>query len=85
MKLDFVKLGLYKIIKQTGLVNYRLKLLARSCVYLIFYISLLKKAFLEVKANTTQDVQPEHNFTKYKVKKILNKQIKIEQLEYLVK
>ena len=85
MKLDFVKLRLYKIIKQIRLVNYKLRLLAKFCVYLVFYVSLLEKAPLEVKANTTQDVQLKYNFTKYKVKKILDKQVEIKQLEYLVK
>ena len=76
---------LYKIIKQTELVNYKLKLLAKFCIYLIFYVSLLKKALLEVKANTTQDIQFKYNFTKYKVKKIFDKQTKLKQLKYLVK
>ena len=41
-KLDFKKLRLFEIIKKIRLVNYRLKLLERSRLYLIFYISLLK-------------------------------------------
>ena len=56
MKLDFVKLELYKIIEQTSLVNYKLQLLAKLHVYLVFHVSLLEKALLEVKANTTQDI-----------------------------
>src|SRR5271165_2536032 len=39
-KLDFKKLGLYKIRRAIGLVNFKLILLHNSQVYLIFYIAL---------------------------------------------
>ena len=44
IKLDFKKLRLFKIIKKIRLVNYQLKLLKGSRLYLIFYILLLELA-----------------------------------------
>ena len=41
--MDYKKLRLFEIIKVKGLVNYRLKLLKSMGIYLVFYISLLKK------------------------------------------
>jgi hypothetical protein len=42
--LDIVKLGLFKILRQKGLVNYELELPKRIRNYLVFHISLLKPA-----------------------------------------
>ena len=52
-KLDFVKVGPYKIIEQIGPINYKLKLLAQSCVYPIFHMSLLERAPPGAKLETT--------------------------------
>jgi hypothetical protein len=41
-KLDFKKLGLFEILKEIRLVNYKLQLLVNSRLYPIFYISLLE-------------------------------------------
>jgi hypothetical protein len=41
-KLDAVKLGLFKILRKKGLVNYELELLKRMRIYLVFYILLLE-------------------------------------------
>ena len=43
-KLDYKKLGLFKIIEIKGLVNYRLKLPKTIKIHPIFYVSLLKPA-----------------------------------------
>ena len=43
-KLDFVKLRPYKINRKLGLVNYKLQLLTKSKVYLVFHTALLEKA-----------------------------------------
>ena len=51
-KLDFVKVRLYKVIKQTRFINYKLKLLAQLYIYLIFYILLLERAPLDAKPKT---------------------------------
>ena len=41
-KLDFKKLRLFKIKKQLELITFRLELLIKIKIYLIFYITLLK-------------------------------------------
>jgi hypothetical protein len=43
-KLDYKKLGLFKIIEIKSLVNYCLKLPKTIKVYLVFYVSLLELA-----------------------------------------
>src|SRR5271165_4022843 len=43
-KLDFKKLGLYKIKRAIGLVNFKLLLLYNLRIHLIFYITLLELA-----------------------------------------
>jgi hypothetical protein len=46
-KLDVVKLGLFKILRQKGLVNYELELLKRMRIYLVFHVLLLEPAILD--------------------------------------
>jgi hypothetical protein len=46
-KLDIVKLRLFKILRQKGLVNYKLELLKKICILLTFYISLLELVMLD--------------------------------------
>ena len=41
-KLDYTKLGLFKIRKILGLVNYKLDLLIKMRIYLSFYILVLE-------------------------------------------
>ena len=43
-KLDFKKLGPFKILEKINIVNYQLDLLKHSKLYPIFYISLLELA-----------------------------------------
>ena len=54
-KLDVVKLGLFKILRQKGLVNYELELLKKMRILLTFYISLLELVILD--ATLEQDVR----------------------------
>jgi hypothetical protein len=42
MKLDFKKLGPFKILEKISLVNYKLQLLKNSRLHLVFYVSLLE-------------------------------------------
>jgi hypothetical protein len=70
-KLDFKKLGLYKIFERIGLVNYRLELSVKSKLYFVFYVSLLEL----VKGTYTLDameIQPEYEIDEYKVEEILD-------------
>jgi hypothetical protein len=46
-KLDAVKLGLFKILRKKGLVNYELELPKRMRIHLVFYVSLLEPATLD--------------------------------------
>jgi hypothetical protein len=46
-KLDVVKLGPFKILRQKGPVNYELELPKRMRIYLVFYVSLLEPAILD--------------------------------------
>ena len=41
-KLDYIKLGLFRIRKILGLINYKLNLLKKMRIYLSFYILVLK-------------------------------------------
>ena len=54
-KLDIVKLGLFKILRKKGLVNYELELPKRMRIHLVFYISLLELAILD--ATLQQDIR----------------------------
>lgn len=54
-KLDIVKLGLFKIRRQKGLINYELELPKRMCIHLVFYISLLELVTSD--ATLQQDVR----------------------------
>lgn len=53
-KLDVVKLGLFKILRQKGPVNYELELLKKMRILLTFYVSLLELVTLD--ATLEQDV-----------------------------
>ena len=41
-KLDYTKLGLYRVKKILGLINYKLNLLKKIRIYLSFYIFILE-------------------------------------------
>jgi len=43
-KLNSLKVGLFNVLKQIGLVNYKLKLLLLIKIYLVFYVKLLELA-----------------------------------------
>jgi hypothetical protein len=51
-KLDVVKLGPFKIVRQKGLVNYELELPKKMHILLTFYVSLLELATLDAKLQT---------------------------------
>ena len=51
-KLDAVKLGLFKILRKKGLVNYELELLKKIRILLTFYVSLLELVTLDAKLQT---------------------------------
>ena len=45
--MDYIKLGLFKILKKVIEVNYKLDLLAKIKIYLVQYIIILKLAYRE--------------------------------------
>ena len=54
-------------------------------IYLIFYISLLKKASLEILSTLIIEIKPLNSNTKYKVKKILYYKYINNKVKYLIK
>jgi len=41
-KLDYIKVGLFLVIRNKGPVNYKLQLLPNAKIYLVFYILILE-------------------------------------------
>ena len=48
-KLNYIKLGLFKIKKKIIKINYKLDLLAKIKIYLVQYIAILKLVYREYK------------------------------------
>src|SRR5271167_2781341 len=57
-KLDFKKLGLYKIKEAIKLVNFELALLHNLQIHLIFYIALLELALDFILLLDKEEIQP---------------------------
>src|SRR5271165_6753698 len=66
-KLDFKKLGLYKIKRAIGLVNFELLLLHDSRIHLIFYIALLELADNLILLLDKEEIQPINKEIEYDV------------------
>jgi hypothetical protein len=69
-KLDFKKLGIFRIKKKISDINYRLKLPKIIKNYRTFYILLLKLALKNAKIDETLETEP--NQQKYVIKEIIN-------------
>jgi hypothetical protein len=72
IKLDFKKLGLFRISEQIRTINFRLELLENSRLYLVFYIVLLELARGNILIITDTEIQPKHDLDVYEIKKILD-------------
>jgi hypothetical protein len=84
-KLDHKKLGLFKIKKITGLVNYKLVLPRTINIHPVFHISLLELILLGVLPVPITEIEPVNPNIKYEVEEILDhKQIR-NYIKYLVK
>jgi hypothetical protein len=84
-KLDHKKLGLFKIKKIIGLVNYKLVLPRIINIYLVFYISFLELVLLGVLLAPVIEIEPINPNAEYKVEEILDyKQVR-NYIKYLVK
>jgi hypothetical protein len=85
-KLDAVKLRPFKILRQKGLVNYKLELLKKMCILPTFYVSLLEPATPDATLEQdVRDISEEIQEPIYEVEKILDSKLEDGQRKYLVK
>jgi hypothetical protein len=84
-KLDHKKLGLFKIKRITGLVNYKLVLPRTMNIYSVFHISLLELVLLGVLPVPVTKIEPVNPNAKYKVEEILDHKQVRNYIKYLVK
>jgi hypothetical protein len=85
IKLDHKKLGLFKIKRIIGPVNYKLVLPKTINIHPVFYISLLELVLLGVLLAPVTEIEPVNPNTEYKIEEILDyKQVR-NYIKYLVK
>jgi hypothetical protein len=85
-KLDAVKLGLFKILRQKGPVNYELELPKRMRIHLVFHVLLLEPATPDAALQQdVRDIDPEIQEPIYQVDKILRMRTVRGQKQYLVR
>jgi hypothetical protein len=84
-KLDHKKLGLFKIKKVAGLVNYKLVLSKTMNIHPVFHISLLELILLGVLLAPITEIELVNPNAEYKIEEILDyKQVR-NYIKYLVK
>ncbi len=71
-KLDYKKLGPFKIAEVKGPINYKLELLGTIKIYPVFYASLLKPALKETPIATDVQIKPINLEGIYDVEEILD-------------
>jgi Chromo (CHRromatin Organisation MOdifier) domain len=81
-KLDYLRIGPFKISEARGLVIFKLDLPKKLRIYPVFYISLLEKALKNAKIIVPE---VEADETEYKVERIIAYSETRDQLYYLVK
>jgi hypothetical protein len=84
-KLNYKKLGLFKINKVVRLVNYYLELPKTINIYLIFHISLLELVLPRVSNIPYIEIELVNLNTEYKVEEILDQKYIRRKLYYLIK
>jgi hypothetical protein len=84
-KLDHKKLGLFKIKKVAGPVNYKLVLPRTMNIHPVFYISLLELVLLGVLLVPVTEIELVNPNIKYKVEEILDHKQVRNYVKYLVK
>jgi hypothetical protein len=83
--LDHKKLGLFKIKRIIGLVNYKLVLPKTINIHPVFHISFLKLVPLGVLLVPVTEIELVNPNTEYKVKEILDHKQVRNYIKYLVK
>jgi hypothetical protein len=84
-KLDHKKLGLFKIKKVAGPVNYKLVLPKTINIYLVFHISFLELVLLGVLLVPVTEIEPVNPNAEYEVEEILDHKLVRNHIKYLVK
>jgi hypothetical protein len=84
-KLDHKKLGLFKIKRVIGLVNYELVLPKTMNIHLVFHISLLELILPGVLPVLVTEIELVNPNVKYKIKEILDHKQVRNYIKYLVK
>jgi hypothetical protein len=67
-KLDYLRIKPFRILKVKGLIIFKLDLLKKLRIYLIFYISLFEKAPKNIRIII---LEVKEDKTKYKVERII--------------
>ena len=70
--MDYKKLGLFRIVKVKGLVNFQLVLPRTINIYPVFYISLLELVLLGALPTPIIKIQPINLNAEYEVEAIFN-------------
>jgi hypothetical protein len=71
-KLDFKKLGPFKVVEKVGTLNFKLQLPKGLRLYPVFYISLLEPIQGNVLVAFDSELQLENDLDVYEVEKILD-------------
>jgi hypothetical protein len=85
IKLDHKKLGLFKIKRIIGPVNYKLVLPKTINIYPVFHISLLELVLLEVLLVLVTEIELVNPNAEYEIKEILDHKQVRNRVKYLVK
>jgi hypothetical protein len=84
-KLDHKKLGLFKIKRIIGPINYKLVLLKTMNIHPVFYIFLLEPALLGVLPAPVTEIEPVNPNAEYEIEEILDHKQVRNYIKYLVK
>ena len=85
-KLNYTKLGSYRVLRFKGSINYELELSKSMRIHPVFHISILEPADSETPLQTNSSgIDPESQIEEYEVEEILDQQDVQGQLKYLIK